>query len=66
LNTNYSIRMASEADAPQIREIYSPYVMDTAITFEYEVPTVIELSKRIRDTLQAYPSISWDMESQTD
>jgi phosphinothricin acetyltransferase len=29
--------------------------MDTAITFEYEVPTVIELSKRIRDTLQAYP-----------
>lgn len=27
-------------DAEELLEIYAPYVRDTAITFEYEVPSV--------------------------
>lgn len=49
------IRMAAEADAEEILKIYAPYVRNTAITFEYDVPSVAEFSQRIRDTLQMYP-----------
>ena len=49
--------MATEADAEEILKIYAPYVTDTAITFEYEIPTVAEFSQRIKDTLQKYPYI---------
>jgi phosphinothricin acetyltransferase len=36
-------------------EIYAPYVEHTAITFEYEVPTVAEFKNRIETTLKKYP-----------
>jgi phosphinothricin acetyltransferase len=49
--------MATEADAEEILKIYSPYVTDTAITFEYDIPSVAEFSRRIRNTLQMYPYI---------
>lgn len=49
--------MASEADAEEILKIYAPYVTDTAITFEYDVPSPAEFSRRIADTLQMYPYI---------
>ena len=35
-----SIRNATKADAKAIQAIYAPYVERTAISFEYEVPTV--------------------------
>jgi len=54
---NILIKMASEADAEEILSIYAPYVTDTAVTFEYDVPFVDEFSQRIRDTLQMYPYI---------
>lgn len=49
------IRMASAADAAEIRDIYAPFVTDTAITFEYDVPTVEEFRKRITETLKLFP-----------
>ena len=52
-----SIRHATPADAAQIREIYAPYVRETAITFEYEVPSVEEFRKRIENTLKNYPEV---------
>lgn len=55
MDANNSIRMATEADAEEILMIYTPYVINTAITFEYDVPSVAEFSKRIRNTLQMYP-----------
>lgn len=36
------IRIASIEDAERIREIYEPYVTDTAVSFEYDVPSVKE------------------------
>ncbi|MHC1723101.1 MAG: N-acetyltransferase family protein [Aminipila sp.] len=57
MNTNISIRMATEADAEELLEIYAPYVTNTAITFEYDIPTVDEFAQRIRNTLKRYPYI---------
>lgn len=50
-----SIRHAKPEDAKALVEIYKPYVEHTAITFEYEVPTVEEFTQRIETTLQKYP-----------
>ena len=52
---NIEIRMATIDDAEAIRSIYAPYVKETAITFEYEVPSVQEFRERIALTLQKYP-----------
>ncbi|MEO1771741.1 GNAT family N-acetyltransferase [Candidatus Enterococcus ferrettii] len=49
------IRLANAADAPALLAIYAPYVTDTAITFEYEVPSVKEFTQRITSTLKDYP-----------
>ena len=50
-----SLRVATPSDAPKLLEIYAPYVRETAITFEYDVPTVEEFAQRIANTLQRYP-----------
>jgi L-amino acid N-acyltransferase YncA len=50
-----TIRIARLTDAPQLREIYRPYVERTAITFEYTVPTVAEFRDRMATTLKRYP-----------
>lgn len=50
-----NIRLASVEDAPAIRKIYAPYVTDTAVTFEYDVPDVTEFVRRITVTLENYP-----------
>ncbi len=52
---NARIRIASPDDATAIRAVYEPYVLNTAITFEDEVPTVEEFARRITRTLQSYP-----------
>lgn len=49
------IRIAQEQDAKELLEIYAPYVKNTAITFEYEVPSVEEFRERIRHTQKKYP-----------
>lgn len=49
------IREVSVADAKRLLEIYKPYVEDTAITFEYEVPSVEEFAERIKNTQERYP-----------
>ena len=50
-----AIRLAREADAPELLKIYEPYVQNTVITFEYEVPSVSEFAARIRHTLERFP-----------
>ncbi|MGN1163653.1 MAG: GNAT family N-acetyltransferase [Candidatus Ornithospirochaeta sp.] len=49
------VRRALESDASRIREIYAPYVEETAITFEYEVPSIAEMRGRIREREGKYP-----------
>ena len=49
------IRMATLEDAKMLLAIYTPYVEKTAISFEYEVPSVEEFRDRIAHTLEKYP-----------
>lgn len=52
---NIKVRTAVEEDAQAVLEIYAPYIKKTAITFEYEVPTLEEMKERIRNTKKKYP-----------
>ena len=49
------IRDARSEDAPQLVEIYDHYVRRTAITFEYETPSVNEFRERMRRVMARYP-----------
>jgi L-amino acid N-acyltransferase YncA len=49
------IRVATPDDAAAIRDIYAPYVRDTVISFELDVPSVEDMRKRIEKTLAFYP-----------
>lgn len=55
--TSNQIRLAAIEDAESILAIYTPYVRESVITFEYEVPTLDEMRRRIADTLKDYPYI---------
>ena len=44
-------------DAEELLQIYAPYVKETAISFEYEVPSVEEFADRIRHISSRYPYI---------
>lgn len=50
-----TIRDAAPEDAARLLEIYAYYVKNTAITFEYAVPTLPEFKARIQNTLKRYP-----------
>ena len=49
------IRSVSLNDAEALLNIYAYYVKNTAITFEYDVPTLEEFKQRITNTLKKYP-----------
>ena len=49
------IRNAKPEDAPRLVEIYSYYVKNTAVSFEYDVPSVDEFKERICHTKEKYP-----------
>lgn len=51
------IKTVSVQDAAELLKIYEPYVLNTAITFEYDVPSVGEFASRITNTLEKYPYI---------
>lgn len=50
-----TIRNAVLEDAERILEIYDYYVKNTAITFEYETPSLEEFKERMRKTMKRYP-----------
>lgn len=49
------LRVARVSDAAALLAIYAPYVRDTAITFEYDVPGEGEFAARIEHTLEKFP-----------
>lgn len=58
------IRVATPQDAGALLAIYAPYVTDTAITFEYEVPSITEFRERIRHTLERYPYLVMEQDGE--
>lgn len=57
MNDVMTIGRVTEADAEKLLEIYAPYVEETAISFEYEVPSVEEFRERITQISGRYPYI---------
>ena len=45
------IRPASESDAAELLDIYRPFVESTAVSFEFEPPTVTEFAGRIAKSI---------------
>ena len=55
MSNELKIRNARIEDAERLVEIYAYYVRNTAVSFEYKVPSVSEFSERIRKTMEQYP-----------
>ena len=57
---SHKLRPAEAADAPALLSIYAPYVEHTAVTFEYEVPTIPAFARRIEEISSFYPYLVWE------
>lgn len=58
-----TIRLATSECAKAVHRIYAPIVRDTAISFEWEIPTVSDLAGRIEAVLSAgYPWLVAEVE----
>ena len=49
------IRPVTAEDAAELLSIYAPYVLETSVTYEYEVPSAEEFRGRIENTIKNYP-----------
>ena len=58
------IRMARKEDAKAILSIYAPYILNTTITFEYDVPSLEEFERRIENTLLMYPYLVCEIDGE--
>ncbi len=50
-----TIRPATVSDATALLNIYAYYVLETAVTFEYDVPSAAEFVRRIETISARYP-----------
>lgn len=55
-----TVRMANLIDASDMAEIYRPYVVDSAISFESTPPGPQEMADRISQTLSTYPWLVYE------
>lgn len=55
MTEKFCIRPATPDDAQALLDLYAPYVQQTAITFEYDVPSCAEFAERIKRILREYP-----------
>jgi L-amino acid N-acyltransferase YncA len=53
--TNFNLRYATSRDAEAVLEIYKPYILNSAISFEYAVPSPEEYTQRVQGILSVYP-----------
>ena len=55
MENGMTIRDVRPEDAERLLEIYSYYVLETAVSFEYTVPSASEFRRRIGKTREKYP-----------
>lgn len=58
------IRFVQLSDVPKLRDIYAYYVKNTVITFEYDVPSIEEFTKRVEDVYETYPYLVCEINNQ--
>jgi len=56
------IRMANVEDVPAILAIYEPYILNTAITFEYETIGIETFQKRMETVQKQFPWLVYEQE----
>ena len=59
-----SVRMATEQDIPQILDIYAPYISNTAVSFEYAVPSLEDFTRRFISITAQFPWLVWEEKGQ--
>ena len=59
-----AIRLATVEDAPRIAQIYSPYCLETAISFELDAPTPEEMAERIKNITRSFPWLVYVIDGQ--
>ncbi len=59
-----TIRLASQSDAQQIRDIYAPFCEHTPVSFETQAPTAEEMCQRIVKTLKSHPWLVYENDSE--
>lgn len=64
MDKNITIRLARPEDAPALVEIYAYYILNTAVTYEYEVPSVDAFAGRISHVLEKYPYLLAEREGE--
>lgn len=58
------IRLATLDDAECILEIYKPYVLETPISFETEVPSIQEFRERLAEKLGKFPWLVFERDGE--
>lgn len=51
----FEIRLINTSDAAAALAVYAPYVLNTAISFEYDVPSLDDFKKKIEKISSQYP-----------
>lgn len=57
-----TLRPATAEDAPEIARIYAPFVSESVVSFETEVPTARETVSRITTKTERYPWLVCDID----
>ncbi len=63
MKTNARIRVAREEDAEEILSIYQPFILETAVTFEEEVPALSVFQQRIATIMEDNPFFVCELEN---
>lgn len=59
---NATIRLAERRDIPGILEIYSPFILNTAVTFEEEIPSEESFWERMQAIMAELPFLVCEIE----
>ncbi len=59
-----NIRFIDKKDSFAVLSIYSPYILNTAITFEYAVPTIQEFEARVESISSQFPYLVCEIDGE--
>jgi phosphinothricin acetyltransferase len=62
LEKNKIIRLAEDEDARQMLDIYAPFITNSVITFENDVPAEKEFRERIQNIQKKYPWLVYEID----
>lgn len=64
MNKTIQIRPVNLNDTKELVEIYAYYVLNTSITFEYDVPSISDFSERIQKITKKHPYLVATIDSE--